>query len=442
VGLIVLVNKYDGIDLPGDSCRVLVLDGLPEAREPLERLDSAALDASDITLMRQVQRIEQGMGRGVRANDDYCVVLLLGSRLTSRLHSAKGRSMFSPATAAQLAVSDQIADMLHGQPFAELEAAVEQCLRRDPSWVAAGRDALDGLGYEGESEVSEVALSQRAAFDMAGRRMFAEAAARLEVAINATTDIQVRGLIKQEAAAYLHLADPVAAQRMQLSAVQDNRMILKPLDGVGYKPMRCTEEQAHAAARYLKGTYPSPVQLVLGMQALLEQLQQSEDEATVKPFEQAIADLGRHLGFDTQRPEQEIGNGPDDLWALGSLKYLVIECKSGATATSIARKDIEQLGQSLDWFASAHDRTCAATGILIHPSRQLHRQATARQGTRIMTFEKLAALREAVKTFARSVAKDNHYGDPIAVGERLAGLKLTSALFVGHWTEAPKPPRR
>lgn len=29
VGLTVLVNKYDGIDLPDDACRILVIDGLP-----------------------------------------------------------------------------------------------------------------------------------------------------------------------------------------------------------------------------------------------------------------------------------------------------------------------------------------------------------------------------------------------------------------------------
>ena len=29
VGLVVLINKYDGIDLPDDACRVLVIEGLP-----------------------------------------------------------------------------------------------------------------------------------------------------------------------------------------------------------------------------------------------------------------------------------------------------------------------------------------------------------------------------------------------------------------------------
>ena len=33
VGLAVFVNRYDGIDLPDDACRMLVIDGLP----PLKR---------------------------------------------------------------------------------------------------------------------------------------------------------------------------------------------------------------------------------------------------------------------------------------------------------------------------------------------------------------------------------------------------------------------
>ncbi len=37
-------------------------------------------------LSRQMQRIEQGMGRGVRANDDYCVVRIVGSKLTQRVN--------------------------------------------------------------------------------------------------------------------------------------------------------------------------------------------------------------------------------------------------------------------------------------------------------------------------------------------------------------------
>ena len=63
VRLVVLVNKYDGIDLPGEACRILALDSLPEAYEAPERIEAVALDDTEVMAARQFQRIEQGMGR-------------------------------------------------------------------------------------------------------------------------------------------------------------------------------------------------------------------------------------------------------------------------------------------------------------------------------------------------------------------------------------------
>jgi hypothetical protein len=61
VGLVVLINKYDGIDLPGDACHVLALDGVPEAYGALDRVEALVLEDSEALVIRQVQRIEQGM---------------------------------------------------------------------------------------------------------------------------------------------------------------------------------------------------------------------------------------------------------------------------------------------------------------------------------------------------------------------------------------------
>ena len=91
VGLTVLVNRYDGIDLPHDACRVLAIVGLPEVTSYTELTDMAVLSDSQSGLRRQMQRTEQGMGRGVRSNDDYCVVLLIGAKLTARVKSPKER---------------------------------------------------------------------------------------------------------------------------------------------------------------------------------------------------------------------------------------------------------------------------------------------------------------------------------------------------------------
>src|SRR5699024_9993434 len=81
-GNVVIVNRYDGIDLPDDACRLLVIDSLPFALSNSERRESAALRDSEAMVSRQVQRLEQGMGRAVRSRDDRCAVILTGPRLT------------------------------------------------------------------------------------------------------------------------------------------------------------------------------------------------------------------------------------------------------------------------------------------------------------------------------------------------------------------------
>jgi hypothetical protein len=82
-------------------------------------------------------------------------------------------------------------------------------------------------------------------------------------------------------------------------------------------------------------------------------------------FEDAVELLAFHLGFTAQRPERDTNNGPDVLWSVGSLAYLVIECKSGATADRIWRSSVEQLAHSMNRFREQYDPTCRATPVMI-----------------------------------------------------------------------------
>ncbi|MCV5420522.1 helicase, partial [Escherichia coli] len=81
VGLVVLVNRYDGIDLPNTACRLLVIDGLPDVRRLIDKVSQSLLLGSEKTKDEIIQKIEQGMGRGVRSSDDFCGVILLGKAL-------------------------------------------------------------------------------------------------------------------------------------------------------------------------------------------------------------------------------------------------------------------------------------------------------------------------------------------------------------------------
>ena len=56
VGLTVLINKYDGIDLPGTACELLVIDGLPEVYGLIERREMLLLDGTKRQLVRSEER--------------------------------------------------------------------------------------------------------------------------------------------------------------------------------------------------------------------------------------------------------------------------------------------------------------------------------------------------------------------------------------------------
>ncbi|WP_062986022.1 DEAD/DEAH box helicase [Nocardia anaemiae] len=441
VGLVVLINKYDGIDLPGNACRILALDGLPEAYSALDRIEALALDESDAMITRQIQRIEQGMGRGVRSNDDHCAVLLVGSKLTQRLHKAGGVAKFSPATRAQLTLSGQVADMLHGMSFSELGSVIDQCLDRDPEWVTASRDALDGVTYPTTSTISPIAVAEREAFRMAELGRYRDAHAKMREAITAArSDRRHEGWLKQRAASYLHLVDPAAALQMQKSAQTDNKAVLRPRDGVEYHRISSIADQSRQATEYLTTRYENGNDLIVGVAAVLDDLMPNPDPASVPIFEQAVHELGLHLGFGAQRPERDTGEGPDVLWSLGELAYLVIECKSGSTTDAIWRHDAEQLSHAMDWFDEKYDHTCSATPVLVHNTNMLHKQASGRPGARVFTFAKLAKLREAISKYAAALAADNAYQNTDKTSAQLATWGLNSKSFVQKWGVTPRKP--
>ena len=44
----VLINKYDGIDLPDDACRILVVDGIPDTRRLMDKYEQELLEPATV----------------------------------------------------------------------------------------------------------------------------------------------------------------------------------------------------------------------------------------------------------------------------------------------------------------------------------------------------------------------------------------------------------
>jgi len=442
LGVVVIVNRYDGIDLPDEACRLLIVDNLPFAYTGIERREAVALRDSEAMVTRQLQRLEQGMGRGVRSRDDRCAVLLMGPRLTQLVARTDVAGRLSAATRAQLDLSRRVAAGLEGSDIAALRGVLMQVIDNDPGFRTASREALLGVKYD-PPLLSPAAHHLRAAYNSAVAGRATEAAHHSAAAVQAARDagdLRLAGWVRETHASYLQAVDPVAAQTVLASALRENTAVLRPLAGLDYQQITSTSPQSEQATLYL-ARYPSGAELVVGVDAVLADI--TWDDQRTDDAEAAVADLGRHLGFIVQQPELTYGRGSDVLWAIGNQRYAVIEVKTGANAPLIWKKDINQLAGSVNWCASEYGNEAEPIPLMIHPSNTVEGTGTPPPGTRILTQGKLKGLTAAVRSYARAIAHENQYLSASAVRQQLEHHELTPLTFLKAFTEmARREPKK
>jgi len=115
-------------------------------------------------------------------------------------------------------------------------------------------------------------------------------------------------------------------------------------------------------------------------------------------------------------------------------RYIVIECKSGATSAAISRSDSDQLSGSINWFISKYDKSCSAAPILIHPSFTFDNQAAPLDAVRIIDRDRLEALNTALKAYAANISASNSMRDQEAVRKQLEHFGLNGNEFVNRYT--------
>jgi hypothetical protein len=436
VGITVLVNRYDGIDLPDGACRLLIIDGLPESFGLIEQVEANVLEGTKTYLIRLIQKLEQGMGRGVRSAEDRCAVLLLGPRLTQRINQPDTRAMFTPATLVQMDLGREVTRQLKGKPAADLVSILDLCIAGDTNWWKAGRARLAQAAEGPPGKIEEAVIRQREAFDLVLSDQPKSASDAIQSAVRSEADLRVKGYLKQQLAEIVHPVDAGEAQKILLSAVGDNRRVVKPLKGITHVKLTAPAAQAAACAEFISRRCIDANQLVLFTNALAGDLVWDEEKTDV--FEAAMRDLGFLAGFGSRRPDKEYRDGgPDNLWAVGSLKFLVIECKSGVKNDGrlITKDHCNQLLGAISWFMTNYDKTIEFVPILVHPVNKFQTEASPSPEMRILDDEKLGALRPAIRSFGAAVAATGNMRDEGRLSRILDHFGFTAAKFVPTHTK-------
>lgn len=439
----VLANRYDGIDLPDDACRVLILDGLPHGESLLDQYSAAVRADSPLLRARLVQTIEQGLGRGIRSGSDYCAVMVCGD-VVSLIGLTRMVQLFSPETRKQVEIGQKSAHLAKsdsGTGWDKLKGLLTQLLHRNAAWRDYHARMMTGLTASPLACETRLAAAERRAAHLFRMGACLEAAELVRGLANGNVlrDEADQGWYLQLAAAYAHPADPAQAQEMQRKAHELNRLMLKPAPGAQYR--KASIKAGLQSERVLKWVqeFTEPNAVVVAVQALTSRLVfgTASDE-----FESAWKELGCVLGFDSSRPEDEYSQGPDNLWGFADNSYLVAEAKSEVTTdrTEVYKGEVAQLSVSANWFRTEYG-DAEFTLALIHPTEMLADDAFAPPGAQVLTADGLGALRQRLTAFAAAVASRPLAGwSATDIGRQLNTHKLDRAgIRTGLFTPLKRP---
>lgn len=410
LGPVVFANRYDGIDLPGDSCRLLVVSGLPSGTSNYELFRASSLYGGSTIIRMLAQRIEQGIGRGARGAGDHCVVLFAGADLAGWIAKDNHFRLLTSATRAQLEmgidISREVKDMK------ELALTIGRSFNRDNAWTEYHAETLaEAVDGAGEETTFEFVSAERRAVNFWQDGHPGKAVSVLERALNEHTDVdqQSKGWMQQLAARIAHQWGQLdKAESLQFDAYTSNRNLLRPRIRPPYQPSTSICPQAEAIAEKF-AEYHIRRGLLKAYEDVVSYLHAN---ASANQFENALAGLGQMLGFVTERHDEN-GEGPDVLWLLPNETGWVIEAKSRKESKNPFKKgEHGQLLVAAEWFKS-HYPNYQCRRVSIHPHDESTRAATA-EGSFALTLEKLAGLVAEGRKLLNSLAECHFVEDEMA----------------------------
>jgi replicative superfamily II helicase len=408
---LVVVNRYDGIDLPDNMCRILVLDGKPFSDSLVDRVMENTRPDSEVLLRRTAQRIEQGIGRAVRGEKDYCVVVLVGPELVRVVRSNDTKANFSLQTRTQIDVGLDIVEYAREEiesgkdPVEVLNGTISQALKRDEGWKELYTERMNAMPAE-PSALTDLSVleTEKAAEDAhrLGRSDDAKGVLQALLDKRAFSDAE-RGWYLQEMARYKLRVSKAESTKLQQAAHTANPYLLAPPEGLTVVKLKPMAQKRTAAIREWVSAMASQEDLRLAVDEMLNSLSFG---VKAEKFEAALNTLGKALGFVCERPDKEWKEGPDNLWLLRDGEYLVFECKNmvDGDRAEINKDETGQMNNACAWFARVYPGVKGHKFMVI-PTLMVAKAAGFNESVRILRKKGLHTLVKNARTFFAEFAK-------------------------------------
>lgn len=408
--MIVINNRYDGIDLPDESCRILIMDSMPFFNSLSDKYEKKCRPNSEIINKRIAQKIEQGLGRGVRGEKDYCAILIIGSDIVKFMRSVTTKKYFSLQTQKQIDIGLEITKMANEDQNSDdhtmkpIISLINQMLVRDEGWKEYYNDSMQTIKeVDNDSNIYERLLEELKIEKKYSMEDYEEAANEMQRFVDKhDMDEYEKGWYLQQIARYYYPIRKEESIKFQIAAFKNNPQLMKPKIGVEYKKVSFIHENRMNKIHKFLNQYNDYNELILAVDEILDNLSFGTE---ADKFEAALKNVGDLLGFVSQRPDTEIRKGPDNLWCGTEDEYCLFECKSEVEETrqEISKHEAGQMNSHCAWFESEYGRNVVVNRFLVIPTKELSYYGDFTHEIRIIRRGKLKKFKEAIKRFVKEL---------------------------------------
>lgn len=351
---LILVARYNGVDLPGDSCRILVIDGLPRGTSLLNRFLDESLQILSLRAANTAIRMVQAVGRIFRSNTDHGVVILSGTDVNSWTRSPFNLKYLPSLLQRQIQLGLSLMENVK-EGKTSRETMINAVLTGDRKWDSFYKTQIDEFETEPEAVSPDWLLPfcqrEQKAYELLWEGSFEKASQAYRSLADDThqRDKQLAAWYRHWEGAACELSkDKVGAWNAYRSAADgkselgrpesDSTSVLKTSAAPVVGP------QAERIARLLeKRAQRAQTEITLLQQNLAY-------GSNTKPAEQALEDLGTFLGLVASRPDtpKQGKTGPDVAWRHP-------ETRTGAAIEAKTDKKDGSMYQKKDDIGQFHD---------------------------------------------------------------------------------------
>lgn len=399
---VVFVNRYDGIDLADNKCRILVLDSLPVFDSLAERFECSCRHGNQMIDVKIAQKIEQGLGRSVRSETDFSVILILGEELVRFIRNSRNQNYFSLQTRSQIALGDQLTEMTKEdaetqKPLNAFYDIIKQCTNRNEDWKDFYKqqmnDLVTNLPSQGIQNVLGTIISESEVEKAVKSNDIQRAIRQLDKLINNCTNDIDRGWYQQQKAKYTFLTSEIEAEAIQYKAHYNNNYLFIP-QNYQYRKLGSVNVSRLDSIKKILSSFDDFKDLKLYVDEMLANMTFG---VSADKFEESIKQLGLFLGFESQRPDLEYKKGPDNLWRSANGTFFLIECKNEVSLSrkTISKDEAGQMCNHINWFNNQYPGS-SSTNIWIHPTNELDQLADINEIVFVITPAKLDQLKTQV----------------------------------------------